>query len=118
VSTVSSAVGELKTCYSLTLDGIMDDHLDHLLTEALYAVSPTFEVTGYQTLWFGLGYDSERINHGEPDKTSYLHGPSARVATPTRSSVIRRPSGRMSNRTTLLGRRLRDLRHRSQEGSR
>jgi hypothetical protein len=28
-------------------------------------VLPTFEVTAYRTLWFGLQYDSETIDHGE-----------------------------------------------------
>jgi len=28
-------------------------------------VSPTFEVTAYRTLWFGLQYDSETVEQGE-----------------------------------------------------
>jgi len=28
-------------------------------------VSPTFEVTAYRTLWFGLQYDTETVDHGE-----------------------------------------------------
>jgi len=28
-------------------------------------VSPTFAVTAYRTLWFGLQYDSETIEQGE-----------------------------------------------------
>ena len=49
----------------LTLDEIVADHLDYLHHEAFFVVSPTFAVTAYRTLWFGLQYDSETIEQGE-----------------------------------------------------
>ncbi|ELY83464.1 DUF6735 family protein [Natrinema gari] len=45
----------------LTFDEIVADYLDYLHHEAFYVVSPTFEVTAYRTLWFGLQYDSETV---------------------------------------------------------
>ena len=35
------------------------------IDEAFFVVSPTFEVTAYRTLWFGLQYDSETVEQGE-----------------------------------------------------
>ena len=39
-------------------DEIVADHLDYLHNEAFFVVSPTFGVTTYRTLWFGLQYDA------------------------------------------------------------
>ncbi|WP_134671651.1 MULTISPECIES: DUF6735 family protein [Halobacteriales] len=61
----STVVEPKPRATGLTLDEIIADHLDYLHHEAFYVVSPTFEVTAYRTLWFGLQYDSETIDNGE-----------------------------------------------------
>jgi len=45
----------------LTLRQILTEHVDYLSHEALYVVDRRYNVTAYRTLWFGLQYDSERI---------------------------------------------------------
>jgi len=46
----------------LTLADAISDHLDYLLHEAFYVVDREFEVTAYRTLWFGLQYESSRVD--------------------------------------------------------
>ena len=61
----STVVEPKPRATGLTLDEIVADHLDYLHHEAFFVVSPTFEVTAYRTLWFGLQYDSETVEQGE-----------------------------------------------------
>ena len=61
----STVVEPKPRATGLTLDEIVADHLDYLHHEAFFVVSTTFEVTAYRTLWFGLQYDSETVDHGE-----------------------------------------------------
>lgn len=49
----------------ISLEEIVADHFDYPHHGAFFVVSPTFEVTAYQTLWFGLEYDSETVQQGE-----------------------------------------------------
>ncbi|MXR40796.1 hypothetical protein GRX01_05505 [Halobaculum sp. WSA2] len=46
----------------VTLATVLTDLLDYLHHEALYVVDSRFEVTAYRTLWFGLQYESDRID--------------------------------------------------------
>jgi hypothetical protein len=61
----STVVNPKPRAIGLTLDEIVADHLNYLHHEAFYVVAPTFEVTAYRTLWFGLQYDSETVEQGE-----------------------------------------------------
>jgi len=61
----STVVEPKPRATGLTLEEIIADHLDYLHHEAFYVVTPTFEVTAYRTLWFGLQYDSETVEQGE-----------------------------------------------------
>ena len=61
----STVVEPKPRATGLTLEEIIADYLDYLHHEAFYVVSPTFEVTAYRTLWFGLQYDSETVDHDE-----------------------------------------------------
>ena len=61
----STVVEPAPRATGLWLDEIVADHLDYLHHEAFFVVSPTFEVTAYRTLWFGLQYDSETVEEGE-----------------------------------------------------
>jgi hypothetical protein len=61
----STVVEPKPRATGLTLDEIVADHLDYLHHEAFFVVSPTFEVTAYRTLWFGLQYDSKTVEQGE-----------------------------------------------------
>ena len=54
----STVVEPKPRATGLSLDEIVAGHLDYLHHEAFFVVSPTFEVTAYRTLWFGLQYDS------------------------------------------------------------
>jgi hypothetical protein len=54
----STVVEPKPRATGLTFDEIVADHLDYLHHEAFFVVSPTFEVTAYRTLWFGLQYDA------------------------------------------------------------
>lgn len=47
----------------LRLEEIELEYLDFQTFEALYVVSPTFDVTGYRTLWLGFADTAERISH-------------------------------------------------------
>ncbi|ELZ20850.1 hypothetical protein C475_19663 [Halosimplex carlsbadense 2-9-1] len=46
----------------LTVDEIIDEHLDFLHYEAFYVVDSDCRVTAYRTHWFGLQYDCEVID--------------------------------------------------------
>ena len=54
----STAIEPKPRATGLTLDEMVADHRDDTHHEAFFVVSPTFEVTAYRTLWFGLQYDS------------------------------------------------------------
>ena len=49
----------------LTREEILADYLDYLHHEAYYKIDHDLDVTAYRTLWFGLQYDSDRIEEGE-----------------------------------------------------
>ena len=61
----STVVKPKSRATGLTLDEMVADYLDYLHHEAFFVVSPTFEVTAYRTLWFGLQYESETVEQGE-----------------------------------------------------
>ncbi|WP_436909045.1 DUF6735 family protein [Halosimplex marinum] len=46
----------------VTIDEIIDEHLDFLHHEAFYVVDSDLRVTAYRTHWFGLQYDCEAVN--------------------------------------------------------
>jgi hypothetical protein len=61
----STVVEPKPRATGLSLGEIVADHLDYLHHEAFFVVSPTFEVTAYRTLWFGLQYDSKTVEQDE-----------------------------------------------------
>ena len=58
--------------FTQNLEEVVADHLDYLHHEAFFVMSPTFEVTTYRTLWFGLQYDLETVERGETVGTGAL----------------------------------------------
>jgi hypothetical protein len=70
----STVVEPKPRATGLSLDEIVADHLDYLHHEAFFVVSSTFEVTAYRTLWFGLQYDAETVEEGEPVGDGHLQG--------------------------------------------
>lgn len=60
-SAIDTDVDILPQATGVTFEDILTDHLDYLSHEAFYVVDRDFTVTAYTTLWFGLQYDSDRI---------------------------------------------------------
>jgi len=59
-----TTVDPVPLARGLTLEQIITEKLDFLHHEAFYVVDADFEVTAYRTLWFGLQYVAETVEHG------------------------------------------------------
>ncbi|WP_436932843.1 DUF6735 family protein [Halosimplex halobium] len=46
----------------VTIDEIIDDHLDFLHHEAFYVVDSDYQVSAYRTHWFGLRFDCRTVD--------------------------------------------------------
>lgn len=76
----STAVDPEPVATGIPFGETLDEHLDFLLHEAFYVVSPAREVAAYRTLWFGFGDDGTVGNGalvevpGGPVEDAYVRG--------------------------------------------